>query len=168
MRKLNIYFVPLSTYTTSKQTMFVPLEPTRIFAHNMINFLQIAKLLNYKHLPTRRSSLPPQPWKPSCSFPCLEIWRQLSNLPPSRKILRSLWNRKNPTSNPKSIWYCSDLLTDILDRLLTTSKYSDMTITCQGYVFKVHCAVVCTRSKPLAASIDGNFKVCVLSILQLP
>jgi hypothetical protein len=44
-------------------------------------------------------------------------------------------------------------------RLYSSEKYSDMVIKCQGRQWKVHRAVVCPQSKPLAAAVDGNFKV---------
>lgn len=42
--------------------------------------------------------------------------------------------------------------------MLSTGAYSDLLIKCKGKEFKVHRAVVCPQSKPLAAAIDGNFK----------
>ena len=46
-----------------------------------------------------------------------------------------------------------------IHRLRTFEKYSDMTLKCNQTVFKVHHAIVCTKSAVLAAAIDGNFKV---------
>lgn len=48
-------------------------------------------------------------------------------------------------------------------RLYSSEKYSDLVIKCQGRQWKVHRAVVCPQSKPLAAAVDGNFKVLSLS-----
>jgi hypothetical protein len=43
--------------------------------------------------------------------------------------------------------------------MLKTDKYSDLTLKCQGAIFKVHRFVVCLQSKPLAAAVDRNWKV---------
>jgi hypothetical protein len=43
--------------------------------------------------------------------------------------------------------------------LYDTGKYTDMTVKCQGKEWKVHRAIVCSQSKPLAAAMDGKFKV---------
>lgn len=43
--------------------------------------------------------------------------------------------------------------------LLRSEKYSDITIRCQGTTFKLHCAIVCTRSPVLAKRVDGMSKV---------
>jgi len=40
-----------------------------------------------------------------------------------------------------------------------SEKYSDITLKCGETIFKVHRAIVCTRSPVLAAAFDGNFKV---------
>jgi hypothetical protein len=44
---------------------------------------------------------------------------------------------------------------------LAGGKYSDLTIACKGEIFKVHRMVVCLQSKPLAAHIDGAFRVSI-------
>lgn len=44
-------------------------------------------------------------------------------------------------------------------RLFDTAKYSDLTITCHGRVFKVHRAVINPQSTFLTAAIDGESKV---------
>jgi len=43
--------------------------------------------------------------------------------------------------------------------MLKSGKYSDLTIKCGESVFKVHRNVICLQSKPLAAAVDGDFKV---------
>ncbi|TVY20474.1 hypothetical protein LARI1_G001835 [Lachnellula arida] len=43
-------------------------------------------------------------------------------------------------------------------RLRLSEKYSDMSLRCGNTVFRVHRAIVCTRSAVLDAAIDGNFK----------
>ena len=48
---------------------------------------------------------------------------------------------------------------NILTRLRLSGRYSDLTIECKGKTFRVHCAIVCTQSKVLAAMIDGNWLV---------
>ena len=46
-------------------------------------------------------------------------------------------------------------------RLLETGQGSDMTITCKGNVFKVHSAIVASRSVFFATACWGHFKVGV-------
>ena len=46
-----------------------------------------------------------------------------------------------------------------IHRLYTTGKYTDLVVKCQGKEFKVHRAIVCSQSKPLAAALDNGFKV---------
>ncbi|KAF7914419.1 uncharacterized protein EAF01_000825 [Botrytis porri] len=45
-----------------------------------------------------------------------------------------------------------------ISQLYTTGKYTDLIIKCQGKEFKVHRAIVCSQSKPIAAAIDHGFK----------
>ncbi|TGO43140.1 hypothetical protein BHYA_0003g00940 [Botrytis hyacinthi] len=45
-----------------------------------------------------------------------------------------------------------------ISQLYTTGKYTDLIIKCQGKEFKVHRAIICSQSKPLAAAIDHGFK----------
>ncbi|THV46207.1 hypothetical protein BGAL_0406g00070 [Botrytis galanthina] len=45
-----------------------------------------------------------------------------------------------------------------ISQLYTTGKYADLVIKCQGKEFKVHRAIICSQSKPLAAAIDHGFK----------
>jgi len=42
-----------------------------------------------------------------------------------------------------------------LCRMLSTGRYSDLTINCKGKVFHVHRNIVCLQSKSLAACVDG-------------
>lgn len=51
--------------------------------------------------------------------------------------------------------------------LLSSEKYSDLTITTQTRSFKVHRAIVCTQSKVLAAMSDSGFKETSTSTLRL-
>ncbi|KAK2748401.1 hypothetical protein FQN55_004339 [Onygenales sp. PD_40] len=51
--------------------------------------------------------------------------------------------------------------------LLHSGKYSDCKIVCQGEVFHVHRAVVCTQSPVIAAAIDGGFKESHTSTMHL-
>jgi len=53
-----------------------------------------------------------------------------------------------------------------LRSLFESGKYSDLVIKCQGQRWKAHRAVVCSQSRPLAAAIDGNFRVSVPGILE--
>ncbi|KAF7890425.1 hypothetical protein EAF00_008740 [Botryotinia globosa] len=45
-----------------------------------------------------------------------------------------------------------------ISQLYTTGKYTDLIIRCQGKEYKVHRAIICSQSKPLAAAIDHGFK----------
>ncbi len=46
-----------------------------------------------------------------------------------------------------------------MHQMLSTGKYSDLTVCCGLEVFKVHRAIVCPRSKFFAAACDGGFQV---------
>ena len=64
-------------------------------------------------------------------------------------------------SNAKSgSSHASDYVKSVASTL-ANGKYSDLTITCKGEIFKVHRMVVCLQSKPLAAHIDGAFRVSI-------
>lgn len=44
--------------------------------------------------------------------------------------------------------------------LLESGKYSDLTLkTSDGRLYKLHRSIVCLQSKPIAACVDGKFKV---------
>ena len=51
-------------------------------------------------------------------------------------------------------------LAEGMKNLLANSKYSDLTIVCNGKEFKVHRNIICTRSTFFAAAVDGDFQVC--------
>ncbi|KAJ8061745.1 hypothetical protein OCU04_009542 [Sclerotinia nivalis] len=53
-----------------------------------------------------------------------------------------------------------------ISQLYSTGKYSDLTIKCQGKEFKVHRAIVCPQSKPLAAAIDHGFKEATTGVIN--
>lgn len=54
--------------------------------------------------------------------------------------------------------------TNLIDiRLLETGKYSDMVIKTSVKEYNLHRAIVCTQSKPMAASFENGFKVCGLT-----
>ncbi|KUJ17730.1 uncharacterized protein LY89DRAFT_669023 [Mollisia scopiformis] len=54
-----------------------------------------------------------------------------------------------------------------LKGLFESGKYADLTIRCGGAVHKVHCAVVCSRSKFLEKAVDGQFKEAALRDIDL-
>ncbi|KAE8446175.1 hypothetical protein EG329_012400 [Mollisiaceae sp. DMI_Dod_QoI] len=51
--------------------------------------------------------------------------------------------------------------------LLESEKYADLTLKCQEEVFRVHCAIVCTRSRFLMKAVDGQFKEAALREIDL-
>ncbi|PVH79552.1 hypothetical protein DL98DRAFT_572402 [Cadophora sp. DSE1049] len=57
-----------------------------------------------------------------------------------------------PASIPKPALIKAPEPSNILSTLLSTGQFSDLTITCREQVFRVHRAVVCPQSKPLAAA----------------
>jgi len=53
------------------------------------------------------------------------------------------------------------------EELMDSGKYSDLTIKCGDQEFRVHRAIVCSRSKPLAAMVDGNWKESEIGVIEL-
>lgn len=47
----------------------------------------------------------------------------------------------------------------IMKELFLSGKYSDMTVTCGGRVFRLHQNVVCPQSAFFEAALNGNFAV---------
>ncbi|PVH79551.1 hypothetical protein DL98DRAFT_216253 [Cadophora sp. DSE1049] len=58
-------------------------------------------------------------------------------------------------------------MTSITAELFSPGKYSDLLIKCKGKEFRVHRAVVCLQSKPLADAIDGRFKEATTGEIDL-
>ncbi|TVY90573.1 hypothetical protein LAWI1_G002953 [Lachnellula willkommii] len=52
-------------------------------------------------------------------------------------------------------------LSALVSSMFEADKFSDLTIKCQGTIFKVHRLVVCLQSKPLAVAVDGRWKESV-------
>ena len=52
-----------------------------------------------------------------------------------------------------------DRLSALVSSMFEADKFSDLTIKCQGTIFRVHRLVVCLQSKPLATAVDGRWKV---------
>ncbi len=46
-----------------------------------------------------------------------------------------------------------------IETLLSSSKYSDLTLICADQEFKVHRAVICPQSPVISAACDGDFEV---------
>ncbi|PVH79555.1 hypothetical protein DL98DRAFT_630958 [Cadophora sp. DSE1049] len=59
-------------------------------------------------------------------------------------------------------------LADSIEGLFESGKYADATICCEGTIFKVHCAIVCSQSNVLAKMVDGQFMEATLSSIELP
>ncbi|KAL4959527.1 BTB/POZ domain-containing protein [Aspergillus stella-maris] len=55
-----------------------------------------------------------------------------------------------------------------MKNLLTTGKYSDTKITCQGETFNVHRSILCTQSTFFEAAMNGNFKESTTQTVNLP
>ncbi|KAL2870157.1 BTB/POZ domain-containing protein [Aspergillus lucknowensis] len=64
---------------------------------------------------------------------------------------------KQPASPPTAA-STNPLLPEVMKWLLKTGQYSDMTVTCQGFKFPVHRAILCSQSLFFRAAMDGNFK----------
>ncbi|KAH8807751.1 BTB/POZ protein [Xylogone sp. PMI_703] len=54
-----------------------------------------------------------------------------------------------------------------LPLLLSSAEYSDLTLKCQGEIFKVHKAVVCFQSPVLAAALRGDFKEAKTNMIDI-
>jgi hypothetical protein len=70
-------------------------------------------------------------------------------------------NEKAPTTTPASdsANQCKNpVLAEAMKNLLLSREYSDMTITCQGFSFRVHRAILCSQSAFFKAAMDGNFQ----------
>ncbi|KAJ6050636.1 uncharacterized protein N7446_010745, partial [Penicillium canescens] len=59
-------------------------------------------------------------------------------------------------------------LQPILQSLLDSGRYSDLTISCEGQKFQVHRAIVCSQSPFFDAAVKGGFKEASLSHVDLP
>ncbi|RAL66523.1 hypothetical protein DID88_006213 [Monilinia fructigena] len=54
-----------------------------------------------------------------------------------------------------------------ISKLYLLGKYSDLIIKCQERELKVHRAIVCSQSKPLAAAVDNGFKEATTGVINL-
>ncbi|KAB8292259.1 hypothetical protein EYC80_008001 [Monilinia laxa] len=54
-----------------------------------------------------------------------------------------------------------------ISKLYSSGKYSDLIIKCQEKELKVHRAIVCSQSKPLAAAVDNGFKEAKTGVINL-
>ncbi|KAF5689982.1 amino acid transport gap1 [Fusarium denticulatum] len=57
---------------------------------------------------------------------------------------------------------------EALANLLKTGDYSDLTITCGKYQYRVHKAIICPRSNFFKAACDGKFKEAQTGKVDLP
>src|ERR1700722_18825889 len=51
-----------------------------------------------------------------------------------------------------------------LAQLMGSEKYSDLKLVCEGHVFRVHKATVCSQSPVLTAACDGAFQVYLIGV----
>ncbi|KAJ6125853.1 hypothetical protein N7471_010346 [Penicillium samsonianum] len=58
-------------------------------------------------------------------------------------------------------------LQPILQSLLDSGRYSDLTISCEGQKFQVHRAIVCSQSPFFYAAVKGGFMEASLSYVDL-
>ncbi|KAJ9300729.1 hypothetical protein DTO271G3_1893 [Paecilomyces variotii] len=57
---------------------------------------------------------------------------------------------------------------ETMKRLLLHGDYSDMKVTCQGFTFNVHRAIVCTQSHFFASALNAGFEESITHIVNLP
>ncbi|KAJ9269898.1 hypothetical protein DTO212C5_4072 [Paecilomyces variotii] len=55
-----------------------------------------------------------------------------------------------------------------MKKLLLYGEYSDMKVTCQGFTFNVHRAIVCTQSHFFASALNAGFEESTTHIVNLP
>ncbi|KAJ9308090.1 hypothetical protein DTO217A2_2331 [Paecilomyces variotii] len=56
----------------------------------------------------------------------------------------------------------------IMENLLLHGDYSDMKVTCRGFIFNVHRAIVCTQSHFFASALNAGFKESITHVVDLP
>ncbi|KAA8641532.1 BTB/POZ domain-containing protein [Aspergillus tanneri] len=54
-----------------------------------------------------------------------------------------------------------------LSKILSSGRYSDLTLTCDGQKFNVHKAIVCSQSPVLAAACNGNFQESITNTIHV-
>ncbi|KAJ5588217.1 hypothetical protein N7537_010895 [Penicillium hordei] len=59
-------------------------------------------------------------------------------------------------------------LQPLLQSLLESGRYSDLTISCESRKFGVHCTIVCSQSSVFDAAVEGEFKGAASSQIDLP
>ncbi|RWQ98033.1 hypothetical protein C8Q69DRAFT_516927 [Paecilomyces variotii] len=55
-----------------------------------------------------------------------------------------------------------------MKKLLLHGDYSDMKVTCQGFTFNVHRAIVCSQSHFFASALNAGFEESMTRIVNLP
>jgi hypothetical protein len=147
-----VHIYPLY-YSVSKTTILAPVKSASSYFGHLLQ--QITSCWQ-DNLPSARTldtnDFSPLPW----------LRRYFMSHPSSPT--RFLEHHKSAMSSPTPI---NDAGSALTAKILDSGKYSDLTIESQGLVFKVHRNIVCLQSKPLAAHVDGQFKVSVSSVCLL-
>lgn len=64
--------------------------------------------------------------------------------------------------NPEPGAMAASLRDSTLVQMMNSGQYSDMSLSCNGEIFKVHKAVVVGQSDVIKAAAEGNFRVSII------